>query len=326
MEIRRDPVTQSWVVSGQRERVDEVDSPCPFDPPLVDSAKNILSVPSEGQWQARVIPHPEPLYRVEADPGRAAEGIYDKMGSLGAHEVVIETPQHDRRFSQFTDDEVDRVLGVWCSRISDLKRDPRFKYVTAFKNQGSSAGQEWTHSHSQVTATIFVPRRIKYELASAHDWFKVKERCVFCDIVRQEEKLGKRIVDVQGDYYALCPYASRVPFETWILHRRHNHLFEQPRPGANRRQLAALLGRVVRRIEKITSSFHLVVHTAPNTRNKKGELSGYWKTLADDYHWHIEIMPILEKRSKSYSIKEVYFNSLLPEQAAEQLRSVDPNT
>src|SRR5215831_8505888 len=132
MEIRRDPVTQSWVVSGQRERVDEVDSPCPFDPPQVDSAKSILSVPSEGQWQARVIPHPEPLYRVEADPGRAAEGIYDKMGSLGAHEVVIETPQHDKRLSQLSDDEVDRVLGVWCSRIADLKRDARFKYVTAF--------------------------------------------------------------------------------------------------------------------------------------------------------------------------------------------------
>ena len=326
MEIRRDPVTQSWVVSGQHERMDEVDSPCPFDPPQVDGAKNILSSPSEGTWQVRVIPHPEPLYRVEADPGRAAEGIYDKMGTLGAHEVVIETPQHGKRLSQIGDDEIDRVIGVWGSRIADLKRDARFKYVTAFKNQGASAGQEWTHSLSQVTATIFVPRRIKYELASAHDWYKTKERCVFCDVVRQEEKLGKRIVDVQGDYYALCPYASRVPFETWILHRRHNHLFEQPRPGSNRRQLAALIGRVLRRIEKVTTSFHMVVHTAPNTRNKKGELSGYWKTLAEDYHWHIEVMPILETRSKSYSIKEVYFNSLFPEQAAEQLRSVDPNT
>jgi UDPglucose--hexose-1-phosphate uridylyltransferase len=272
------------------------------------------------------VPHPEPLYRVEIDPGRAAEGIYDKMGPLGAHEVVVETPQHDKRFSSFSDEEIDHVLGVWCSRIADLKKDARFKYVTVFKNQGGRAGQEWSHAHSQVTATIFVPRRIKYELASAHDWFKDKERCVFCDIVRQEEKQGKRIVDVQGDYYALCPYASRVPFEIWILHRRHNHLFEQPRPGANRRQLAALLGRVLRRLEKIATSFHLVVHTAPNTRNKKGELSGYWKTLPEDYHWHIEIMPILEKRSKSYSIKEVYFNSLLPEQAAEQLRAVDPNT
>jgi UDPglucose--hexose-1-phosphate uridylyltransferase len=110
------------------------------------------------------------------------------------------------------------------------------------------------------------------------------------------------------------------------MHRRHNHLFEQARPGSNRRQLATLLGRVLRRLEKIAPTFHLVVHTAPNTRNKKGELAGYWKTLAEDYHWHIEIMPIVEKRSKSYSIKEIYFNAILPEQAAEQLRSIDPNS
>jgi UDPglucose--hexose-1-phosphate uridylyltransferase len=326
MEIRRDPITQSWVVSGQRERQEDGDVPCPLDPGRVENAKTLLVGPAEGAWQVRVIPHPDPLYRVEVEPGRAAEGIYDKMGSLGAHEVVIETPQHDKKLSALADDEIDRVLWAWGMRIADLKKDARFKYVSVFKNQGLLAGEEWPHAHSEVTATIFVPRRIKYELSSAHEWYKDKERCVFCDIVRQDEKQGKRIVDVQGDYYALCPYASRVPFEMWVLHRRHNHLFEQPRPGSNRRQLAVLLGRVLRRLEKVAPAYHLVVHTAPNTRNKKGELAGYWKTLADDYHWHIEIMPILEKRSKSYSIKEVYFNGFLPEQAAEHLRSIDLNT
>jgi UDPglucose--hexose-1-phosphate uridylyltransferase len=326
MEIRRDPITQSWVVCGQREELGEKDTPCPFDAGVAENAKTLLVWPSEGPWQVRVIPHPDALYRVENEPGRAAEGIYDKMGPLGAHEIVIETPQHDKELSQLSDDEIDRVLWAWSTRIADLKKDARFKYISVFKNQGALAGQEWEHSHSEVTATIFVPRRIKYELSAAHEWFKDRERCVFCDIVRQEEKQGKRIVDVQGDYYALCPYASRVPFEMWLLHRRHNHLFEQPRPGSNRKQLAALMGRVLRRLKKIAPAFHLVVHTAPNTRNKKGELSGYWKTLADDYHWHIEIMPILEKRSKSYSIKEVYFNAVLPEQAAEQLRSIDPNS
>jgi UDPglucose--hexose-1-phosphate uridylyltransferase len=248
------------------------------------------------------------------------------MGPLGAHEIIVETPSHDKRFSQLSDEEMDRVLWAWGARIADLKKDPRFKYVSVFKNQGVLAGEEWTHAHSEVTATIFVPRRIKYELHAAHDWFKSKERCIFCDVVRQEERQGKRIVDVQGDYYALCPYASRVPYEVWVMHKRHNQLFEQPRPGANRRQLAALLGRVIRRLEKVAPAYHLVVHTAPNTKSKKGELAGYWKTLAEDYHWHIEIMPIVERRSKSYSIKEVYFNAELPEAAAAHLRSLDPNS
>jgi UDPglucose--hexose-1-phosphate uridylyltransferase len=326
MEIRRDPITQSWVVLGQPENLEEAAALCPFDSPGIDKKPAILSVPSEGAWQVRVIPHPDPLYRIEDEPSRLAEGMYDKMGALGAHEVVIETPHHDKRMSQFSDEEIERVLNAWASRIADLKKDARFKYVTVFKNQGGAAGDEWSHAHSQVTATIFVPRRIKYELNSASEWFRERERCIFCDVVRQDEKNGKRIVDVQGDYYALCPYASRVPYEMWLLHRKHNHLFEQPRPGSNRRQLAALMGRVLRRLEKVAPAFHMVVHTAPNTRSKKGELAGYWKTLADDFHWHIEILPILEKRSKSYSIKEVYFNAMMPEAAAAALRAMDPNS
>jgi UDPglucose--hexose-1-phosphate uridylyltransferase len=325
MEIRRDPITQSWVVQGQKEVHDGPPLKCPFDHPASEG-KPILASPPEGVAQVRAVPHPDPLYRIEGQPGRLAEGMYDKMGPTGAHEVVVELPQHDRRLSQASDEEIERVLSVWASRIADLKKDVRFKYVSVFKNQGVEAGEEWSHAHSQVTATIFVPRRIKYELKAAREWFKERERCIFCDVVRQEEKKGTRIVDVQGEYYALCPYASRVPYEVWLLHRRHNHLFEQPHANSNRHHFASLLGRVLRRLEKVASAYHLVVHTAPNTRNKKGELAGYWKTLAEDFHWHIEILPIVEKRSKSYSIKEVYFNGVLPEQAAERLRLLDPGS
>jgi UDPglucose--hexose-1-phosphate uridylyltransferase len=325
MEIRRDPITQSWVVQGQKDPSDDSPQPCPFDNPASEG-KPILLSPPDGPAQVRVVPHPQPLYRIEAELGRLADGMYDKMGSTGAHEVVIETPHHNRRLSQLSDEEIERVMSVWSSRILDLKKDIRFKYISVFKNQGAEAGEEWSHAHSQITATIFVPRRIKYELTAAHEWFRDRERCIFCDVVRQEERQGKRIVDVQGEYYAICPYASRVPYEVWLMHRKHNHLFEQPHTGSNRRNFAALLGRVLRRLEKVAPAFHLVVHTAPNTRSKKGELAGYWKTLADDFHWHMEILPIVEKRSKSYSIKEVYFNGVLPEQAAERLRLLDPNS
>lgn len=326
MELRKDPITQTWVVLGHREETPEAAAGCSLCPRPGDSQPSLLTIPSEGPWQVRVVPHLDPLYRIENEMGRQAEGIYDKMQTVGAHEVIIETPHHDRRLSQLSDEEIEWVLWAYASRIVDLKRDPRFKYVAVFKNYGPLSGEEWAHSHSQVTATSFVPRRVKYELRASREWFSEKERCVFCDIVRQEEKQGKRIVDVQGDYYALCPYASRVPYETWIIHRKHNHLFELPKPGANRRHLAALLGRMLRRLEKFAPAYHMVVHTAPNTRSRKGELAGYWKTLADDYHWHIEILPIVQPRSKSYSIKEVYFNAVLPEQAADYLRKLDPNT
>src|SRR5713226_2856547 len=192
MELRRDPITQSWVVLGHRDVPEEEGTACPLEPAVVDKLPSILTGPSEGPWQVRVLPHPEPLYRIEGEAGRVPEGMYDKMGPIGAHEVVIESPHHDKRFSQLSDDEIERVVWAWATRLGDLKKDARFKYVSVFKNQGPASGQEWGHAHSEVTATLFVPRRVKYELKASHEWFKEKERCVFCDIVRQEEKQGKR--------------------------------------------------------------------------------------------------------------------------------------
>ena len=324
MELRKDPITRSWVVVGHREDAVESAVGCPFCPPKVDSQHSLLRLPPQGPWQVMVMPHPDPLYRVEGEPSRKADGNYDTMRAVGADEIIIETPLHDRELEDLNEDQILLVMEAWKQRIEDLKRDLRFKYVSVFKNHGALAAQEGSHAHSQVTATTFVPRRILYELRAAREWYAEKERCVFCDIVKQDVRQGKRIVDTQGDYVALCPFASRVPFEIWLLDRKHNYLFEQPRPGSNRRNFAALLRRVLLRLRQVAPAYHLVVHTSPNTIHPKGELFKYWKTIVDDYHWHIEILPIVETRSKSYSIKEVYFNALLPEQAAESLRQLDP--
>ena len=246
------------------------------------------------------------------------------MDATGAHEIIVETPDHARSLAEMSDEQIERVLEAYALRIADLKRDARFKYVTVFKNQGPQSGEEWTHSHSQITATTFVPRRILYELRAAREWFRERERCVFCDILRQEVRQKKRIVDNVGDYFAFCPYASRVPFEIWLMPRTHNHQFEAPCQGRIAGISRACWDARCAACCKISDNYHMVLHTAPNTLQTKGELSEYWRTIAGDYHWHIEILPIVEARSKSYSIKEVYFNGLLPEEAAERLRQLDP--
>ncbi len=324
MELRKDPITRSWVVVGRSDKEKTPSEPCPLCPENRIETHVLLALPQEGPWQVRAFPHFRPLYRIEGEPGRAADGIYDRMAPVGAHEIIVETAEHSRRLCDMSDEGINRVLDAYALRIADLKRDRRFKYVTVFKNRGVLAGEEWPHSHSQVTATTFVPRRILYELRAAREWFREHDRCVFCDILRQEERQKKRVVDSQGDYVAFCPYASRVPYEFWMMPRLHNHQFEQPSPGENRRNLAALLGRMMRRLRQVTQTYHLVLHTTPNAIQRKGEMTDYWKTIAEDYHWHFEVMPIVEARSKSYSIKEVYFNGLKPEQAAEHLRQLDP--
>lgn len=324
MELRKDPITRSWVVIGHQERLKPRPGPCPLCPENRIETHSLLELPRNGAWQVRAFPHFRPLYHVEGDPSRTAEGIYDRMELIGAHEIIVETRDHTRTLPQLSDEELERVLEAYSLRIADLKRDGRFKYVSLYKNQGPLSGEEWPHAYSQINATTFVPRRILYELRAAREWYRQHERCVLCDILRQEIRQSKRIVDSVGDYYAFCPYAARVPYETWILPRTHNHQFEAPQHGEHRRHLASLLGRTLGRLLQLSNSYHMVVHTAPNTLQTKGELSEYWRTIDGDYHWHIEILPIIEQHNKSYSLKEVYFNATLPETAAERLRQLDP--
>ena len=274
-----------------------------------------------GTWSARAVVHPSPIYHVEGDPGRRGNGIYDTMRSVGAHEVIVENPRHDRQLWIALDEEVQQFLRLCAHRIHDLKNDHRFKYVSVFKDFGALAGQEFDHPTSQIVATTFVPRRVLYELRAAREHYAQKERCVFCDILLQELQQKQRIIEVQGDYVACCPYASRIPFETWIMPQTHDAHFERnglSRPGALR-DCAALLKRTINRIRSITDSFHLVLHTSPNTLHRSQVLN-YWRTIDEDYHWHIEIMPILSSKGKSYNYKEVYFSPVTPETAAMRLR------
>jgi UDPglucose--hexose-1-phosphate uridylyltransferase len=324
MELRKDPITRSWVITG-----DDVPEPSPRPGPCLfcgegsQTLQIVATLPGVdgGAWSARSVVHPAPIYRIEGEPGRRGDGLYDRMGSVGAHELLLENPIHDHHLWNAGDREIEQFLRLMAQRIQDLKRDSRFKYVSIFKNHGASAGQEFEHPSSQLTATTFVPRRVLYELRAARDYYDSKERCVFCDILAQEERQGLRILEIRGDYSAFCPYAPRVPYETWILPRSHESSFE--RTGSSRvgslTDLAALIRRTLKRIRSITESFHLVLHTSPNSHHQS-ETLGYWKTLDDDYHWHIEILPVIAAKGKSYTFKEVYYSPVTSETAVKRLR------
>lgn len=333
MELRKDPITRSWVMTGDDTLDDESSAGqpsagCSFcadaasAPHLVASVAGINGQP----WSARSVVHPAPLYRIEGETTRRGDGIYDRMRPIGAHEVLIENFQHGRELWAASDAEIAHFLTLIAQRIQDLKLDTRLKYVSVFKNHGSKAGQEFPHPSSQLTATTFVPRRVLYELRASREYFAAKERCVFCDIIAQDIRREDRIVEMRGDFVAACPYAPRVPYETWILPRTHEAAFE--RFGLNRpstlSDLAALLRHTLQRILTIAQEFHLVLHTSPNSLHRSSSL-GYWRTIDEDYHWHIEILPIVPSKGKSYTFKEVYYSPLTSETAAKRLRAVTVN-
>jgi UDPglucose--hexose-1-phosphate uridylyltransferase len=327
MELRKDPLTRSWVLTGDDipETAPRPATECRLCAGSKDRLQQIASraaIPGQGgPWSARAVVHPSAIYHIEGEVERRGQGLYDRMPPVGAHEVLVENPKHDRQLWQADDAEIEQFLLLAAQRIQDLKGDARFRYISVFKNHGAGSGQEFEHPTSQLTATTFIPRRVLYELRAGLDYFKQKERCVFCDMLAQEMQQGQRIVEVRGDFVAFCPYATRAPYETWILPRTHDAAFERfalSHPGSMR-DLGGLIKRTLQRIRTITESFHMVLHTSPNRSHVSASL-GYWKTLDDDYHWHIEILPILAAKAKSYTFKEVYYSPVSPETAAKRLR------
>lgn len=325
MELRKDPITRSWVIVGEEERRRQSDGYCPFCPGSPNQPQLIatLAATDSGGGPVMAMVHPSPLYRIEGEPHRRSEGIYDVMNTVGAHEVLVQSIRHDIELWQSSDAEISQFLLLAAQRIQDLKQDLRFKYVTVYKNYGSTAGQEFDHPVSQLTATTFVPRRVLYELRAARDYYAEKERCVFCDTLNQETRNPLRIVEARQDYIALCPFAARVPYELWIIPRRHESSFErsvQSKSG-NINELSGILRRTLQRVMSIAEAFHLVLHTVPNTYQKSNILQ-YWKTVDEDYHWHFEILPILSMKAKPYVLKEIYYTPISSEIAAERLRAM----
>ena len=326
-ELRKDPITERWVIIAtdrarrpsdfSRERVAPLANRfCPLcpgneskTPPEVFAIRS-SGGPNQPGWTVRVVPNKFPVLGIEGELNRDAEGLYDKMNGLGAHEVIVETPDHAATLATMPEAQVEAVIWAYRSRVLDLKNDRRLMYILPFKNQGEAAGATLEHPHSQLIALPVVPKRVMEELKSAKRYYRYKERCVFCDIVRQESKEGVRVVTETERFIVVEPYASRFPFETWILPVRHDSHFENM-DAAHVKDLAWTLRATLRKIDRTleTPAYNFMVHSAPV---QEGPMK--------QYHWHIEIIPKLTKVAGFEWGTGFYINPTPPEEAAIFLR------
>jgi UDPglucose--hexose-1-phosphate uridylyltransferase len=322
-EIRRDPVSGTWVVVGYRYIHIDNKASCPFCPGNEDlTPPSIREVKgAEGFWKIRCFPARNFLFVIEASDERKGEGIYDKMANLGAHEIVVESPEHTKIFSNFSQSEIELLLKFYQERVFDLKKDKRLRYIQVFKNHGELAGSYIFHPHSHVLATPILPERIERELSNAKEHYIRKERCLFCDIVKQEIRERKRTVAQNTHFVSFCPFASRFPFETWILPKSHSPNFEDISDNEILSSLSQILLETMKRIEKLTNAYTIVYHTSPNLIKIEPESEEEQQPLSDYFHWHIEIMPRDYRSSKYKREDEFYVNTLMPEEAANILRA-----
>lgn len=329
-ELRKDPVTGRWVIIASdramrpndfiREQVTIKGGHfCPFcpgneqkTPPEILAYRPKGGGRNEPGWSLRVIPNKFPALRVEGDLNRQGDGIYDHMNGVGAHEVLIETPDHNVSLAQLPEKNVEDIFWAFRDRILDLRKDRRLIYILAFKNYGEAAGASLEHSHSQLIALPVVPKRVREELAGSKTYFDFKERCIFCDIVRQDVEDGKRVILETEHFVAISPYAPRFPFETWIIPKHHESHFENIE-SASIQNLGWVLRAAIRKIDKVLEhpAYNLMIHSSPI---QEGPLA--------HYHWHIEIIPKLTKVAGFEWGTGFYINPTPPETAAKYLRDV----
>jgi len=327
-ELRKDPVVGRWVIIAS----DRANRPtdfiresvvirggrfCPFcygneskTPPEVLAYRSDGSTRNASGWSVRVVPNKFPALGIEGSLNRQGEGLYDKMNGIGAHEVIIETPEHHATLAMLPPSQIESVLWAYRDRILDLKKDRRFKYILIFKNHGAAAGATLEHTHSQLIALPVVPKWVAEEVEGARAYYAYKERCLFCDILRQEISGDVRLVAENDLFVALSPFAPRFPFELWLIPKAHQSAFEESsKPELE--QLAALLKDMLSRLDLVLNrpAYNYVIHTSPVPEH-----------LNDYYHWHLEIMPKLTNLAGFEWGTGFHINPTPPEEAAKFLK------
>lgn len=283
-------------------------------PPEILAFRSPGSAPNSPGWSLRVVSNKFPALRIEGELEPSGEGLYDRMSGIGAHEVIVETPDHHATLASLPPRAVADVFRAYRERVVDLKKDPRFEYVLIFKNHGEAAGASLEHPHSQLIATPIVPIMVDEELAGSATYFKLKERCVWCDIVRQERQGRGRIVLEEDGFIALAPFAPRFPFETWILPESHRSAYEEI-TEEEADALARTTGELLRRMNRILSDppFNFMLHTAPLK-----------DTATNYFHWHLEIIPKLTRVAGFEWGSGFFINPTPPEEAVRYLRAETP--
>ncbi|ANA41371.1 MULTISPECIES: galactose-1-phosphate uridylyltransferase [Geobacter] len=335
-ELRWDPLKQHWVIiateRGRRPRDFMVEHKatdaacCPFcygleekTPPEIYAVRDTGAANSPG-WMVRVIPNKYPALRIEGDLNSRGFGPYDVLNGIGAHEIIIETPDHDRDMAELSPAEITEVLRAWRARFLDLRRDTRFRYMVLFKNHGTKAGATLSHSHSQLIAVPLIPPVAATELRVCKDYFSAKERCLICDLIDFELKSGERIVREFANYVIMTPYAACFPFEVRLYPKRHAFDFALL-PDAELTELAVALKDMLTRLRSILRDppYNFILHTAPPRHPRLGK-PGYWSSIEYDYHWHIELVPRLTQIAGFEWGTGFHINPTSPEDAATFLR------
>lgn len=331
--IRQDPTSKEWVIMaaergkrphdfarpGRTRPVPSRDPGCPFCPGnerLTPDETYRHPRPGMGPWTVRAVPNKFAALSREGEPDRRQQDhFFREMNGVGLHEVVIEGPRHDRTLPMMEDREIEQVLLAYQARYLAAREDRRVKYIIIFKNHGDTAGTSLEHPHTQLVATPVAPSllRRKYDVAAQH--YDDTGRCLYCDLVEAERNAKTRLVREDDAFLVFHPFASRVPFETWIAPKRHRSSFGLASAG-ELRSLARVLRLTLRGLDSALGNpdYNYVIHSAPVDDENK-----------DYYLWHLQILPRVNAIAGFELGSGIFITTMMPEESAAFMRQVVEN-
>ncbi|MGH7888298.1 MAG: galactose-1-phosphate uridylyltransferase [Candidatus Binatia bacterium] len=326
-EFRRDPITGRWVIIaaerarrprrlGSSNQQSETE-PCPFcagnetmTPPEVWAERADNGIENSPGWTVRVVPNKYPALAADGEQSKIIDRFYESQAGLGAHEVIIESPNHDVTLAGLNEDQFGRILRAYRARLRAVSQDCRWRYALLYKNQGDYAGATLEHIHSQLIAMPTVPQAAQEELNWAKEHYQATGRCVYCAIIEREIRQRERLVFEHESFIALCPFAPRFAYETWLLPKAHSPEFMNSHDEVNG-AFARALGEILRRLQVALGDppFNYFIHSMPLDDG-----------AASHYHWQLRILPQLARAAGFEWGSGAHINSVAPEAAAELLR------
>ncbi len=336
-ELRKDIVSGRWVIlAAERSKRPDDFRPaqsakeevkpafCPFcegneskTPPEVYAVRRPGTRKNRPGWLVRTVPNKFPALSRGPLPERHEDGVFQWMSGVGVHEVIIETPDHGAELSDLPLYHFQHVLETYRQRVASIEKEFQYKYVHVFKNKGREAGASLTHPHSQIVATPIIPKQVNEELYSSERLHRQFGECIFCRIIRDETRIGDRLILRNEHFSVIAPFAPRFPFEMRVYPLRHSPWFtDLSRTEAA--SLARILNKILGRMREILNDppFNYYIHQGPNP-NIPHEA---WANLKKSYHWHMEIIPVLTRVAGFEWGTGFYINPVPPETTAGFMR------
>jgi UDPglucose--hexose-1-phosphate uridylyltransferase len=271
-----------------------------------------MTADDDRPWRTRAVPNKFSALSPTSPFPDAAPSLYRTRPSHGRQEVIIDTPQHHHPLARMPVGQIEALLRTYLTRYRTLREDDLYPFV--FRNHGARAGASISHPHSQIIGTDVPPPRIEREEAAARRRYEETDQCPYCEMIDIELDAERRLVRVTDDFVAFVPFAARVPYELWILPRRHEPEMGRLR-GEERTDLARLLRTVVRRLRTCLDDpdYNFFFRTALAS-----------DSTASHLHWSLRLQPRTTVEAGFELSTGMLINPSIPERDAAVLRGDEP--